>query len=257
MLGELLQHVVGAVLGFVLPVGLAHRHRERLLDLAVSADDHLVRLVVDGGDQRITGAEARLGAARVDVDRGVGRPEIDRAPPHLGIAHPVEPARHRRVGRDVDRLLGHRAVGDRPLEIDDDRLGHADHGAVDRVEGRRQEHRLAGERRRVLACGGAFRNRSRWHCQRVRRRRWRERVDRRQVARAGRPERMARAGRPEAVARPADPPGVAAPRVPGAARGAIAAAGSTGASGAGASAAGTGPGSGPGGSRFHLGICHC
>ena len=75
-------------------------------------------------------------------------------------AHPVELPRHRRDRRNVDGSFGHRLVGDRYLEVDDDRLGHTDHRAVERVERRRPEYRCAGERRRVLPG-----DRARWsHC---------------------------------------------------------------------------------------------
>ena len=114
--------------------------------------------------------------ARVDVDDGVRRPEVLGPPAHLGVADPVEPAGHRRDRRDVDGLLGHRLVGDRPLEVDVDRLGDADHRAVDRIERRRQEHRLPDERRRVLPGGRALRDRQGRARQRVSRR---ERVGRR------------------------------------------------------------------------------
>ena len=117
-----------------------------------------MRLVVDGGDQLLGNGEAGLGAAGVDVDHGAGRPEVLRPPAHLGVARPVEPAGHRRVRRDVDGLLGHRPVSDRPLEVDVDRLGDADDGTVDRVERRRHEHRLADVRRRVLAGRRALRD---------------------------------------------------------------------------------------------------
>ena len=58
-------------------------------------------------------------------------------------------------------LLGQRLVGDRPLEVDDDRLGDADHGSVHRIERWRQEHRLTDVRRRVLPGGRALRDRLR------------------------------------------------------------------------------------------------
>ncbi len=128
-----------------------HRHRDGLLQLPVTHDLHLVRRVIDGGHQLLGNGETRLGAAGVDVDDRAGRPEVLRPPADLGVAGPVEPAGYRRDRRDVDRLLGHRPVGDRPREVDVDRLGGSDLGAVRRVECRRREHRLTDVGRRVLA----------------------------------------------------------------------------------------------------------
>ena len=138
---------------------LTHRNREGLVQLAVPHDFHLEVLVVDGRHQRFADPEAGFGAGCVDVDNGVRRPEVLGPPAHLRVADPVEPAGHRRDRRDVDGLLGHRLVGDRPLEVYVDRLGDADHRAVDRVEGWRQEHRLTDERCRVLSSGRALRDR--------------------------------------------------------------------------------------------------
>ena len=158
MVGELLEHVIRAVGGGVSAGRHTHRHRDGLLDLAVTRDRHLVSRVVDRGHQLLRDGEARLGAAGVDVDDGARGPEVLRPPAHLAVAGPVEPAGHRRNRRDVDRLLGHRPVGDGPLEVDVDRLGGADLGAVRRVEGRRCEDRLPDVWRRVLAGGRALRD---------------------------------------------------------------------------------------------------
>ena len=88
--------------------------------------------------------------------RGVGGPEAERAPAQLGGGHPVELAGHRRVRRDVDRRCSAMpGIGDRPLEVDDDRLGHTHRRAVGRDEPRRPEWRRAGERCRVLPRSGA------------------------------------------------------------------------------------------------------
>ncbi len=87
-----------------------------------------------------------------------GGPEVLRPPAHLRVAGPVEPAGHRRDRRNVDGLFGHRPVGDRPLEVDVDRLGGSGDGPVGRVERRRREHRFPDVRCRVLPCRGAFWN---------------------------------------------------------------------------------------------------
>ena len=97
----------------------------------------------------------------VDVDDGVRRPEVERPPPQLGVARPVELAWDRGDRRDVYGVLGQRPVGDGAREVDVDRLGDTHHRAVERVEGRRREDRLSDVRRRVLAGGRALRNRRR------------------------------------------------------------------------------------------------
>ena len=175
------KHVVRAVLGFV--ALLAHRDRERLLDRSVAHDRHRLRRVVDGGDQLLGNGETRLGARGVDVDDRPGRPEVLGPPAQLGVVDPVEPAGDRRNRRDVNRVLSHLPVGDRPLEVDVDRLGRTRDGPVGRVERRRHERRLPGERCRVLPGRGALgdgRRLARYHGQRVdRRRRRRERIRRR------------------------------------------------------------------------------
>ena len=148
------KHVVRAVLGFV--ALLAHRDRERLLDRSVAHDRHRLRRVVDGGDQLLGNGETRLGARGVDVDDRPGRPEVLGPPAQLGVGDPVEPAGDRRNRRDVNRVLSHLPVGDRPLEVDVDRLGRTRDGPVGRVERRRHERRLSGERCRVLPGRGAL-----------------------------------------------------------------------------------------------------
>src|SRR5262249_26059768 len=81
--GMLVLDVVGAVGGVM--AGLAHRHRKYLLHVAVTRDGHLVGGVVGGGDQRVAGCEGGLGACRVDIHGGVGRPEVNWPPTQLAV----------------------------------------------------------------------------------------------------------------------------------------------------------------------------
>src|SRR5690606_20616214 len=115
------------------------RGRHRLDDLAVAGDGDGLGGVVGGGDLGVADAEGAGGAARLDEDVGVGGPELERLPAHLTVAPPVEVA-GRLVGRgDLDGALGGRAVLDRLLEGDDDRLRHAGDLAVGDVDVRRGE----------------------------------------------------------------------------------------------------------------------
>ena len=113
-------------------------------------------------------------------------------------------------------------VGDRPLEVDVDRLGGAGHGAVGRVERRRREHRLPDVRRRVLAGRRALRDRLRLR---------RERIDGRRRRTGRRRDANGSAGGGAARTDPAGGGGGA--NGSGGGGGAGAAAGSTGAGGGG------------------------
>ena len=112
--------VVGRV-GVASGGSLHHAHH-----LTVTGDGDLVGGVVVGGDHGVAGPERVFRAARPHGDGGAGRPELVRPPAQLGVRGPVVLAADRGCGAHAHGGLGGRAVRDRTVEGDHDRLCHSD-----------------------------------------------------------------------------------------------------------------------------------